>query len=762
MSQPWKQNVPLIDFQGNNGSQDGDPAAAYRYTESRLAEITGEMLRDIEKNTIDTQLTFDDTNIEPRVLPARFPNLLVNGSEGIAVGISTDIPPHNLGEVIEAAIYRIKNKKCTTEELREFILGPDFPTGGKIYKSEGLDTIYKNGEGRIEIEASYQIVEGKNINQIIINEIPFSANKLSILVACDKIRLGKDIDGIIEVRDETDIEGLRIVIDLKKDINPETILNYLLNKTELRTSLSPRMIAIISGRPVQFNLRDYLDAYLDHQVDVITRRSAFDLKKCQARIHIVDGLIKAVSIIDEVVQIIRHSKDKADSKTNLMTKFKFSIEQAEAIVMMRLHALSNTDIVILTDEKKALEAEISELEEILSNPKKLDKLLINDLTTIKNKYAKPRLTKILEPRESVTINLKELIVKENVWVSISEFGYIKRSSIKSYESSLPSLTGLKDGDTIIGTFLANTVDIVLCFTKLGYFLYVPINVIKETKWKDVGDNIRQLIAMTENDRIIRAVLIKQFRSDLFITSITHDGMIKKTKLDEFEMIKYAKPSRYMKLAKDDEVADVNLTNGGNDLTLITNDGEAAYLAEEDIAATGLQSSGIYGIKLTKDNYLVSLLISSKDERLKYVAITDAGAIRICDLSHLQRTQRLGRKQVVFKTFKSIPHSLIGIIPLRKKEDKIQTYGVLTNDQLQEIVISDFNVTPYERYVKDDNLKVGRNRLRRLFISEVDTVNKDTISLYRGEKVKDTPTYKEGVSEWEQMAFEGLDFNPKDE
>ena len=420
MSQDWKLRYPLIDFQGNNGSIDGDSPAAYRYTESRLAELSNELIRDIEKKTVDMQLNFDDTELEPVVLPARFPNLLVNGTEGIAVALATEIPPHNLREVIDAVIYRIGHKNVTSEDLLEYVKGPDFPGGGIIYDSEGLRNIYLYGRGKIEIAAKTEIVSNKDNKQIIITEIPYKVVKSQLVYEIDKIIHSKSVSGMSEIRDESDWKGIRIVIDCKKDAKVELLLKYLMKKTPLLTSYSANMVAIVNGRPKTLTLLDFVDAYIAHQVDVVTRCSQYDLKKYSDRLHIVEGLIKASLLINEVVDIIKKSKDKADSKVNIMNHFGFSNEQAEAIVTMPLYKLSHTDEVILEKEKAELTKDIEFLTEILSNEEKLNRVIIKDLKAIANKYGDNRRTQIEEKGETIQIDKRELIAKEDTITSESQ------------------------------------------------------------------------------------------------------------------------------------------------------------------------------------------------------------------------------------------------------------------------------------------------------------------------------------------------------
>ena len=435
MSQDWKVRYPLIDFQGNNGSIDGDSPAAYRYTESRLSELSNELIADIEKKTVDMQLNFDDTELEPTVLPSRFPNLLVNGTEGIAVALATEIPPHNLKEVIDAVIYRVGHKTATVEDLMQFVKAPDFPTGGYIYQSPGLEQIYKTGRGRIEVAGKAEIVEKKDINQIIITEVPYKVVKIQLVYEIDKIRHSKAIDGIIEVRDESDYKGIRIAVDIKKNAKADLILQYLMKKTNLVTGYTANMVAIVNGRPKTLSLIDFVDAYIAHQVEVITRKSRFDLTKCSDRLHIVDGLILASLNINEVVEIIRKSKDKADSKLNLIKRFELSNEQAEAIVTMPLYKLSHTDELILEKEKTQLEKEIENLKNILEDPNKLNRVLVKDLKNLSEKYGDERRTQIIEKGETKEIDKRELIAKEEVMIAVSYDGYLKRSSIRSYSSS---------------------------------------------------------------------------------------------------------------------------------------------------------------------------------------------------------------------------------------------------------------------------------------------------------------------------------------
>ena len=606
MSQPWKMNMPLISFQGNNGSIDNDGPAAYRYTEAKLNEFAMNLVRDIDKNTVDMTLNFDDTELEPIVLPSRFPNLFVNGSEGIAVAIATEIPPHNLNEIIDAAIYRINNPLCRIEELLEFVKGPDFPTGGIIYDSEGLKDIYYYGKGKIEIASKVEIKEEKDANYLIITEIPYKVVKQDLVFNIDKIRKSRDIDGIVEVLDESANDDIKIVVELKKEVDPNIVLTYLYNKTQLKVNYSANIVAISNDRPKTLNLVSYLDTYINHQVDVVTRKSKYELKVCEDRLHIVEGLIKAVSIIEQVVDTIRKSKDKADSKKNLIEKFGFSEVQAEAIVMMHLYRLSNTDITTYYKERDSLTVNINELKSILSNDKKLRKIIIKDLTEIKEKYGVNRKTLITSEIKEVSIDKRDLIIKEDVYVVITKAGYAKRTSLKSYKASNNAMTGVKEGDSIVLQTIANTADYILAFTDKGNYLFIPVNELNDIKWKDEGKHINSFITLPVDENIIRCIVVKDFNKNVSIALVSKNGQIKKTLLKEFFATRYTKPISCMRLLKDDNVVDVSVCNGNSNLFIITKSGNATYFNENEISNLGLKTSGVKAISTLKNSTIKCL------------------------------------------------------------------------------------------------------------------------------------------------------------
>ena len=506
MSQDWKIRSPQIDMQGNNGSIDDDPAAAMRYTEARLSKISEYLLMDIEKDTVSWSLNFDDTDYEPTVLPARYPNLLVNGITGIAAGYATNIPPHNLGEVIDAVIYRIQFPDSSVEELMEYVQGPDFPTGGIVQGKQGIIDAFTTGRGKIMVRSKTEIVQAKTCQQIIITEIPYEVVKSNMVKKIDDVRLNKKIDGIMDVRDESDRNGLRVVVDIKKDADAKLILNYLFKNTDLQVSYNYNVIAIVNKRPMQMGLVQMLDAFIAHREEVVVRRCQFDLKKKQQRCHILDGLIQAISVLDEVIALIRSSKDKADSKNRLMERFSFTEAQAEAIVTMRLYRLSNTDVTLLKEEHDTLEREISELKEILANDKLLKRLIIKECKEVKKEFPTQRLTRIEAEIEEIVIDKVSMIASEQVMFTLSKDGYAKRVSLRSYNAANDAATGVKEGDRLIGSCEVNTLDHILFFTNRGTYGYLNVYEAEEAKWKDIGSHINNAI------RISGAVISSFFKS----------------------------------------------------------------------------------------------------------------------------------------------------------------------------------------------------------------------------------------------------------
>ena len=757
LSQGWKSNCPLVDFQGNNGSIDGDGPAASRYTEARLSEIAEYLVKDIDKNTVDLAPTYDDKDSEPVVLPARFPNLLVNGSEGIAVGLATDIPTHNLKEVIDAIIYRINHVRVEPIDLMQFIKGPDFPSGGIIYSSEGLTDIYTKGRGRIEIAAKAEIIDTPKVKQIVVTEIPFRANKQELVYEIDKLKHNNTLPGIDEVRDETDGNGIRIVIDVKKEAKIDVIYNYLMTKSGLRASYSANMVAIVNGSPKTMNLLDFIDCYINHQVDVITRRSTYEKNKSQSRLEIVNGLIKAISILDQVVEVIRASKDKQDAKINLQNKFGFSEAQSEAIVMLQLYKLSNTDITTLENEKKSLEEYIEYLNGILQDRAKLNRLLITDLKAISAKCGSERKTQIIEKGESKQIDVRDLIAKEEVMIAVTRDGYFKQSSIKSYKSSGDNaLPGLKDGDVVIYSGSALTTDYLVSFTNLGNFLYIPVYEIPSEKWKDEGKHINFKISLNPNEKIVRTYAIEKFRNDLFFVLVSKHGQIKRLSLDNFSVIRYSKALICMKLLQDDEVADVVFTDGNSDIMLFTSDGNATFYNENEMPNSGMRSGGVKAISKLGKATIVNAIAYPKDNVSgKVVLVTDKAAIRIYDPSKTNLVTRLGKPSQVFKSFKSEEHKLVYATKLDTNKE-VNLIRFLTNlKEIQDVEVNGYHLTPMDYYCHE-SIEIGKkNKLEIPFIEGNDRILASTESHMVETPVEETkePEHTEEVSSFKEEPIE---------
>lgn len=728
MSQDWKVRYPLIDFQGNNGSIDGDAPAAYRYTESRLSELSNELVSDIDKQTVDMQLNFDDTEFEPTVLPARFPNLFANGTEGIAVAMATEIPPHNLKEIINAIIYRIGHKTATIEDLMQFVLGPDFPGGGIIYQSEGLKNIYRSGRGRIEIASRTAIIENDDAQQIIITEIPYKTQKIQLVFDIDKIIHAKSVDGLLEVRDESDWKGIRIVIDCKKDADCELLLRYLKNKTGLVTSYSANMVAIVNGRPKTLDLLTYIDAYIAHQVEVITRKSRFDLDKYKARLHIVEGLIQASLNIKEVVEIIRKSKDKADSKVNLMNFYGFSNEQAEAIVTMPLYKLSHTDEVTLEKEKAQLIKDIAILEGILSDENKLNRVIIRDLKAIAEKYGDDRRTSIEEKEEIAPIDKRKLIAKTDVMVSLTRDGYLKRSSIKSYRSSGDNvLPGLKVGDVLVAGGLVSTTDYLICFTNQGNYICVPVHKITENKWKNEGVHLNAFSTLSPGEKIIKGLAITDFRNDLFLGVLTKKGQIKRMPLDGLETSKRSRPIRNMRLTDGDEVVSVQVLSGNSNLLVLTSNGMASLFNENDLNIVTSKAGGVKSIFGLGDNDAVALLPYETNEKGKFIMFTNKGHYRLVDSNKLNLTNRLGKPQVLMPCFKSDIHKVICAFKIDTKANALKTNLFLESNEYFAFDLNDFSATDLAKYAKKNITIPAKTLVSDVLDVNIEVVNEKTVS-----------------------------------
>lgn len=678
MSQPWKTRTPYIDMHGNNGSIDGDSPAAYRYTEARLSKISNEMIRDIDKNTIEFAPNFDDTTVEPTVLPARFPALLVYGSQGISAGYATNIPPHNLTEVIDATIHRIDNPNCNLDTLMKYVKGPDFPTGGIVEGLSGIKTAYESGRGRIVIRSRYNIEKVQGKTSIVITEVPFESNKTQMVKKMDDIRIDKKIEGILEVRDES-ANDVRIVIDLKKGANEELIINYLLKNTDMQISYNFNMVAIVNKRPKLLGLCASLDAFISHQKEVITRRTEFDLGHAKARLHIVEGLIKCISILDEVIQVIRASKNKGDAKLNLVKEFDFSERQAEAIVMLQLYRLTNTDVVELESEMEKLKKIIEGLTAILGDPEILKNVMKKELRDVKKNYGVDRITDIKEEITEIKIDTTVMIPKEDVIVMVTKDGYIKRTSLRSYQASSQDLPTLKENDYIIGEFEMSTVHTLLVFTSLGNYLYIPVHTIFDIKWKDMGKHISNLTPISPDESVVSAIPIYSFDQNQNIIIATQNGMIKRSKMSDFKLTRYSKPTSCIKLKNHDLLISAMIEKE-DAVFLTTNTGYGLSFLTEEIPVVGIKASGVKSMNL-KDEKIVSVNNFSYNQEEFITIITDKGTAKRVRLSEFPISTRARRGLLVVREVKTNPYSIIKsfIVDHRKylgiKNSKIKTLKI---------------------------------------------------------------------------------------
>ncbi|MCD8820272.1 DNA topoisomerase IV subunit A [Staphylococcus gallinarum] len=688
LSQDWKLRHVLIEMQGNNGSIDNDPAAAMRYTEAKLSRISEELLRDINKETVPFMPNYDDTTMEPMVLPARLPNLLINGSTGISSGYATDIPPHNLGEVIQATLKYIDNPDITVSQLMKYVKGPDFPTGGIIQGIDGIKKAYESGKGKIIVRSKVDVEELRNgRKELIVTEVPYEVNKSALVKKMDELRADKKVDGIVEVRDETDRTGLRIAIELKKDVNSEAVANYLYKNTDLQVAYNFNMVAISEGRPKLMGIREIIDSYLNHQIDVVTKRTRFELDHAESRMHIVEGLMKALSILDEVIQLIRNSKNKKDAKENLVDKYAFTEAQAEAIVTLQLYRLTNTDIVQLQDEHDELKALIDRLKNILDNHDALLTVIKEELTDIRKRFKQERLSKIEAEITEIKIDKEVMIPSETVVMSITKHGYIKRTSLRSFNASGIDEIGVKDGDTLLKQQEMNTLDTVLVFTNKGRYLFIPVHKLADIKWKDLGQHVSQIVPIDEGEYVIDIYGESDFKPEAYYILATKNGMIKKSNVSMFKTSRYNKPLVAMKLKDNDEIIDVMRISKTQLLTVITNKGMSLTYSSEELSDTGLRAAGVKSINLKNEDFVVLTQLIAEQNTI--LMATQRGSLKRISYKILQEAKRAQRGITLLKELKKAPHRIVAA-KVVNPEDK--NYTIYSSKDQETGLISDIHLS----------------------------------------------------------------------
>jgi topoisomerase-4 subunit A len=671
MSQDWKMREELIEMHGNNGSMDGDPSAAMRYTEARLSEIANQLLEDIDKETVPFIWNFDDTEKEPTVLPAKYPNLLVNGSTGISAGYATEIPPHNLAEIIDGTIYLIDHEQATIDKMLSIIHGPDFPTGAIIQGADEIKRAYETGKGKIVVRSKTEIetIKGGK-QQIVATEIPYEVNKAVLVKKMDEIRVNRKLDGIAEVRDESDRDGLRVVIELKKEADTETILNYLFKYTDLQINYNFNMVAIDEGTPKQVGLIKILKSYIKHQKSVIVKRSQFDLDKANKRLHIVEGLIKVIDILDEVITIIRASDNKGDSKANLIAAYDFTEAQAEAIVTLQLYRLSNTDILALENEYADLQAKIKELRAIINDENTLLNVLKKELRQVKAKFKSERRSVIQAEVAEIKIEAQSLIADEEVIVSVTKQGYIKRTSMRSFNSSTVSEIGRKEDDILFKIAKASTLQHIIIFTNFGNAWYKPIHELTDLRWKEVGTHLSQNITNYQpNEEVVAVEILSDFDQSTEMLFATRLGMIKRVKLSDFSPWRTyrSKMTQSIKLkgADDMVILATPIVNVLDTVMIATEKGYALQFGLEDVPLQGAKSAGVKAINLKSDDFAVSaFLIDPQVERL--MLLTQRGNFKVFNLSELPITSRANRGLLVLKELKNKPHRLFWMAVIQER------------------------------------------------------------------------------------------------
>ena len=704
MSQDWKNREILVEMHGNNGSMDGDPPAAMRYTEARLSEIAGYLLQDIEKKTVPFAWNFDDTEKEPTVLPAAFPNLLVNGSTGISAGYATDIPPHNLAEVIDATVYMIDHPTAKVDKLMEFLPGPDFPTGGIIQGRDEIKKAYETGKGRVVVRSKTEIEKLKGgKEQIVITEIPYEINKANLVKKIDDVRVNNKVAGIAEVRDESDRDGLRIAIELKKDANTELVLNYLFKYTDLQINYNFNMVAIDNFTPRQVGIVPILSSYIAHRREVILARSRFDKEKAEKRLHIVEGLIRVISILDEVIALIRASENKADAKENLKVSYDFTEEQAEAIVTLQLYRLTNTDVVVLQEEEAELREKIAMLAAIIGDERTMYNLMKKELREVKKKFATPRLSSLEDTAKAIEIDTASLIAEEDTYVSVTKAGYIKRTSPRSFAASTLEEIGKRDDDRLIFVQAVKTTQNLLMFTTLGNVIYRPIHELADIRWKDIGEHLSQTITNFEtNEEILYAEVVDQFDDATTYFAATRLGQIKRVERKEFSPWRTykSKSVKYAKLKDDTDqivaVAPIKL----DDVLLISQNGYALRFNIEEVPVVGAKAAGVKAMNLKEDDVLQSAFICNTSS---FYLLTQRGSLKRVSIDEIPVTSRAKRGLQVLRELKNKPHRvfLAGAVAEQGFIGDLFSTDMEENDQT--LLVQSNKGTIYESRLQDLNL-----------------------------------------------------------
>ena len=723
MSQDWKNREILVEMHGNNGSMDGDPPAAMRYTEARLSEMAGYLLQDIEKDTVPFAWNFDDTEKEPTVLPAAFPNLLVNGATGISAGYATDIPPHNLAEVIDAVIYMIDHPTAKVDKLMEFLPGPDFPTGAIVQGRDEIKKAYETGKGRVVVRSRTEIEKLKGgKEQIIITEIPYEINKAVLVKKIDDVRVNSKVAGIAEVRDESDRDGLRIAIELKKDANTELILNYLFKYTDLQVNYNFNMVAIDNFTPRLVGIVPILTSYIAHRKEIILARSRFDKAKAEKRLHIVEGLIRVLSILDEVIALIRASENKADAKENLKVSYDFTEEQAEAIVTLQLYRLTNTDVVVLEEEEAELREKIAMLAAIIGDERTMYNLMKRELRDVKKKFGNPRLSELQDTANAIEIDTASLIVEEETYVSVTRSGYIKRTSPRSFSASTLEEMGKRDDDRLIFVSPAKTTQHLLIFTSLGNVIYRPVHELSDIRWKEIGEHLSQTISNFDtNEEVIYTELLDSFEEGTYFAA-TKLGQIKRVERKEFSPWRTYK-SKSLKFAKlkneDDQVialAPIKL----DDVMLVTKNGYALRFNIEEVPVIGAKAAGVKAINLKKDDVLVAAFIANTDS---LYLLTQRGSLKRMAVADIPVTSRANRGLQVLRELKTKPHRVFAAGPVYGEAvdfDLFTTEAEASEDQILQVLSN--KGTAYEINLAD--LSLSERTSNGSFIS--DTISDEEV------------------------------------